>query len=221
MTFRGYGSTLRRIPESSPLAAKLAARTQFGAQTVTPDWQIEINRLKRLADRIESGERDSASAAKSLRQRARRIELAVGNAFQREAELRRSRIKGPRRRKTPLTYAVEQSRSGLALCEYRSTGARPFKTPKPVYDALVRIMSKVTAPAKFAQFGETLEQALGEAVPEYLPRSVLRFWIARDLIEHGGARFAPKLKGVAFKRAAVEAWRAAEKAAVEVVPDAE
>jgi len=186
---------------------------------VTPDWQHEIRRLNRLADRIQSGERQPASVARSVRQHARRIEAAVAKALDHEAELRRSRFRGPRQRTTPTTYSVEGSRRGPALCEYRSSSARPFKVPKPVYTALVQIMSKVTVPAKFSHLDETLEQILGETVPEYLPRSVIRFWIARDLVEHSGARFAPKLKGVAFKRAAVDAWRAAEKAAVEVIPD--
>ncbi|MEO0513154.1 MAG: hypothetical protein AAF108_09705 [Planctomycetota bacterium] len=80
-------------------------------------------------------------------------------------------------------------------------------------------MSKVTAPTKFAHLDEALEQVLGETIPEYLPRSVIRFWIARDLVEHNGARFAPILKGVAFKSAAVDAWQTAETTVIEVVPD--
>ena len=79
-------------------------------------------------------------------------------------------------------------------------------------------MSKVTAPTRFVYLDQALEQVLGETVPEYLPRSVIRFWIARDLVGHNGARYVPKLSGVAFKRAAADAWRATEVAAVEVVP---
>ena len=182
------------------------------------DWQNEINRLKRLADRIESGERKGESAARSLRQSTTRIESAIARALDREAELRRSRIRGPRQRTTPITYAVESSRRGPALCEYRSSSARPFKVPKPVYDALVRIMSKAKQPTKFTQLDNTLADLLGEPVPEYLPRSVIRFWIACDLLAHSGARFEPRRPGAAFKSAAMKAWRRAADTPMEVMP---
>lgn len=180
------------------------------------DWKTEIDRLRRLADRIESGEREGKSAARSLRVSATRLESVVASALDREAELRRSRIKGPRQRTTPIVYAVEPSRRGPALCEYRSSTARPFKVPKTVYDALVRVLSKVKEPTKFAELDDALTNLLGDSVPEYLPRSVTRFWVARDLIEHSGARFAPKRPGAGFRSEAKEAWNRVADAPMEV-----
>lgn len=182
------------------------------------DWKAEINRLKRLADRIESGEREGKSAARSIRMSATRLETVVATALDREAELRRSRIKGPRQRTTPIIYAVEPSRRGPALCEYRSSSARPFKVPKPVYDALVRVMSKAKAPIKFAQLDEALTDLIGETVPAYLPRSVIRFWVACNLIEHRGARFAAKRPRAGFRSAARNAWGRVADAPMEVEP---
>lgn len=220
MTIRGHGSTLHRNQESSRLAADSSKKLRFGVATVNTDWRNEIKRLKVLADRIESGERQGKSAARSLRMSITRIESAVATALEREAELRCSRIKGPRQRTTPITYAVEPSRRGPALCEYRSSAARPFKVPKPVYDALVRIMSKAKEPTKFAQLDNAIADQLGEHVPEYLPRSVIRFWITCNLIEHSGARFAPKLHSTAFRLAAKEAWKRAADTPMNVVPNA-
>lgn len=185
------------------------------------NWQSEINRLRTLADRIDSGERTGQSAARSLRVAATRIESAVSQALMGETKLRRSRIKGPRKRTTPVIYAVEPSRRGPALCEYRSSSARPFKIPKPIYNAMVRVMSKVKQPTKFAQLDEVLTTLLGEPVPEYLPRSVIRFWIARDLITHSGAKFEPKRPGAEFRPAAMEAWRRAAESPVIAAPDDE
>jgi len=93
--------------------------------------------------------------------------------------------------------------------------------PKSVYDDLIRIMSKAKEPTKFAQLDKELAELHGRPVPEYLPRSVIRFWIACDLVAHSGARFEPKRSGSEFRSAATEAWRRASDTPMEVVPNIE
>ena len=85
-----------------------------------------------------------------------------------------------------------------------------------MYDTLVRVLSKVKEPAKFAELDDALTVLLGDSVPEYLPRSVIRFWVARNLIDHSGARFAAKRPGAGFRSEAKEAWNRVANAPMKV-----
>jgi hypothetical protein len=72
-------------------------------------------------------------------------------------------------------YAVECSETDSSLVEHRAGSNVPFRVPKRVYDALVRVLAANTAATKFPGIQANLTEALGRGVPDYAIRTCLRF----------------------------------------------
>lgn len=111
-------------------------------------------------------------------------------------------------RNQPKTYRVEGPPGREALCEFRADDpGRPFRCPKPTYDALARVMATTTKLTKFPEIERMLKKELGELPAVYQTRVALRFWgtTGVELVERIRARYKAK-DGAKFLRAAAVAW---------------
>lgn len=116
----------------------------------------------------------------------------------------------PRRghRNQPKTYRVEGPPGREALCEYRADDpGRPFRCPKPTYDALARVMASTTKLTKFPEIERLLKKELGELPAVYQIRVALRFWTTPEvgIVERVRARYRAR-NCVAVVREAERAW---------------
>jgi len=114
----------------------------------------------------------------------------------------------PGLRGQPKRYAIEQLADAEVLAEYRTGDENPFRCPRPAYDALARVLGRMTAPAKYAELTKLLSRELKPAPADYQVRVALRFWGDRGirLIERARARYAPR-DARTFETAARQAWR--------------
>jgi len=94
---------------------------------------------------------------------------------------------------------------GIALSEHRSSGAAPFRCPKPVYDLIAEVINDAPESFRFNDVYEEVKTRLGEEVPDYQVRVTIRFLIHTGAIKHYKAKFINEQKR-SFRRIAKEAW---------------
>lgn len=171
-----------------------------------------------LAEIREHAKRTGTGRFKLLR-KLDELEHAVIFEIDALDEARRRRIIGPRARVRAAIYTVEESPRGPALTERRDSDARPFKCPKPIYDAVAAAVGVSPKPRSFQAIKAHVESRLDEPLADYAVRTPLRFWSLLGLIHHEQARFTRVGTKVDFIRSARSSWREASSAAVETLPD--
>jgi hypothetical protein len=104
------------------------------------------------------------------------------------------RAGGPRAPVVVTGYTVESGKRGdrsPALLEHRSSGAQPFRCPRPVYDAIAEELAGDSSPMAFKDLHKRVNKRLSQPTPIYQIRMCLRCWIDKGLALHGATRFSP------------------------------
>ena len=125
-----------------------------------------------------------------------------------EAELQQAvvTIEPTRRGRTPLTYAVERTALGETLAEHRPEGSsQPFRCPKPVWDAIIRVLADAKKPLSAEEIAEAVEKRTGTRPGDHQYRVPLRLLTQIDppLLIRGRARYRV-IEG--FEAAATALW---------------
>lgn len=127
-----------------------------------------------------------------------------------DAANRQEGVRRPARRDVgEIEYAVERSSEGESLIERRMSGrSKPFRCPKVVYDALVRVLSKSDRPMALDDILSATEMKLGFRPAEFQIRVPLRLWLYRHppLVVRNRARYAP-IDANRLSNDAAELWK--------------
>ena len=105
-------------------------------------------------------------------------------------------------------YVVEQSANGETLAERRKTGkAKPFRCPKPIYDAAVEVLAKSEQAIALGVLIAKISDMLDEPPPDFQVRVVLRLWMQTkpSLITRNRARYRPA-DSATFRPRAADLW---------------
>lgn len=117
--------------------------------------------------------------------------------------------KRPRRNRPRQYQIVERIRGGAFLLEERQDGQQPFLVAEKVYEAVARAFAEFKEPRPFEELLRKANDYSGETLPDYLPRTCLRFWLwcQPPLARKDRARYAPGAPGRQFEAAAKLAWQ--------------
>jgi hypothetical protein len=154
---------------------------------------------QRLAQLLKQGG-DVAKPAGEILESLNRIEAAVFAEAISGGPVRH-------RRNKPKQYAVEEDGTGEALAEYRDDGRPPFRIPSQTYEAVIKVMGRITEPTQFDEILSSVNNELGEDVPDYQVRVCLRFLCSVDvgLVRRQRARYVP-VRRSRFLREAKQCW---------------
>lgn len=92
----------------------------------------------------------------------------------------------------PKQYTVETVGTDEFLAEYRAGNPRPFRAPRTVFDAVVKVLAKAKHPLQASEIREGVGRNLGAIPPEYAIRLCLRFLCSKpvSLVNRHRARYA-------------------------------
>ena len=83
-----------------------------------------------------------------------------------------------RRGAAPVVYTVQTTEMGESLAEHRPDGSsRPFRCPKPLYDALVNILTQADRPLSTDEIAAAAEQVVGYRPGDHQYRVPLRLFL--------------------------------------------
>jgi hypothetical protein len=105
-------------------------------------------------------------------------------------------------------YAVEQTARGQFLTERRLSGkSQPFRCPKPIYDAVVKVLGASKKSMSMDEIAHEVTALLGESAADFQLRVPLRFWmhVGPPLVVRHRARYKPA-EPESFVVRANEAW---------------
>lgn len=176
------------------------------------DWKSTLDELRTLIERSPSRPRGALSKLKQL-------EASIQAEIETIEDARRRRIVGPRARVRAAIYTIEDSPRGPALTERRDSGARPFKCPKSVYEAVAAVLAESKVPVGFKDIKAMASKRLRQELPDYAIRTPLRFWSTIGLLEHQQARFLRVGTKAEFMRSVKASWKQASLEPIEIDPD--
>jgi hypothetical protein len=160
------------------------------------DIRREVQRAREAVLRILRGGSDHSA----------NIALAIEALDSADRQLEQLVVAGRGRSRTPKSYRVEGRPPGESLAEYREGDPVPFRMPRDSYDALARVMPGLDGFVKYAEIADAVQKRLGEALPEYQIRAILRFWTERGAVEKQHTRY--RITGTAkrWPKLAEQAW---------------
>lgn len=163
--------------------------------------------IREHADRIADDPTRAVAEARMIRRLAE--DLDEGSTTRSGRPSRRGGLprSKPKQAKAVTGYRIERGRYGIALSEHRSTGAAPFRCPKPVYDLIAEAINDLPGTFKFQDVYGEVKTRMDEDVPDYHVRVTIRFLISEGAIKHYKAKFIRDEKR-SFRRIAKEAWDA-------------
>ncbi|MDZ4842024.1 MAG: hypothetical protein SH859_07775 [Hyphomicrobium aestuarii] len=170
--------------------------------TPTPSFPEALTRISQLAERGAQESRDSRNLFVEI---LALLPVIKGMSSQ-------SRSTAPERRtrrgEAIESYAVETTKNGMFLVEYR-TNSQPFRCPQCVFDALVTVAAEIDVPLDFIDLllGVSKELRSRDKIPDYQLRVAVRFLQGQQppLLLRARSRYKPAASG--FHRAAYRAWR--------------
>lgn len=161
--------------------------------------------IREHADRIADDPTRALAEARMIRRLAEDLDEELDYEI-RQAERRGGLPRSkPKQAKAVTGYRIERGRYGIALSEHRSTGAAPFRCPKPVYDLIAEVINDAPETFKFKDVYDEVCIRMGEDVPDYHVRVTIRFLISEGAIKHYKAKFIRDEKR-SFRRIAKDAW---------------
>jgi hypothetical protein len=98
-----------------------------------------------------------------------------------------------RRGAVPVVYTVQTSEMGESLAEHRPDGSsRPFRCPRPLYEALVTVLSDAKRPISTDEIASEIERLVGYRPGEHQYRVPLRLFLAvrPPLLTRSRARYS-------------------------------
>lgn len=104
-----------------------------------------------------------------------------------------------------LKYRKRVKGSELCLAEFRPGGGQPFLVGESVYNAAVKVMAKVHEPTEFSNVHHQVSAVVGENLPDYLVRTMLRFWQQKKLVGKVRTRYRVT-PGGSFAKDAITAF---------------
>jgi hypothetical protein len=127
-----------------------------------------------------------------------------------EAELAKAAAGPPKRASRTgariTEYRVEVFGGAETLVEYRGERTEPFRTPRSLYDEVIRFAARQKGPFDYVSLFDAL-RADREHLPDYRVRVCTRFLVVAGVLRHQRRRFEPIAKGVGpCERAAKDAW---------------
>lgn len=105
-------------------------------------------------------------------------------------------------------YRVESFRGEEVLTEYRGPHTEPFRSPREVYDSIVKHAAAQSRPFDFMDLFDSVRKSLGD-LPDYRVRVCTRFMVAAGVLDHNRRRFSPAKAAKSFTRLAQDAWDSA------------
>lgn len=175
-------------------------------------WRALLEEVRDLASRTGTGR------SKLLR-KLNELEAAVDAEIYAIEDARRRRVVGPRARVRAAVYTVEDSPRGPALTERRDSDARPFKCPKPVYNAVARAVGSTPEPQTFQTIKRHAQRQIDGPLADYAVRTPLRYWSVLGLVHHDQARFTRVGTKAEFTRRVRDAWKTSSRQEVHTDPD--
>ncbi|MAY73190.1 MAG: hypothetical protein CMJ31_00415 [Phycisphaerae bacterium] len=161
--------------------------------------------IREHADRIADDPSRAVAEARMIRRLAEDLDEELDYEI-RQAERRGGLPRSkPKQAKAVVGYCIEQGRYGIALSEHRSSGAAPFRCPKPVYELIAEVINDAPESFRFNDVYEEVRTRTGEDVPDYQVRVTIRFLIHHGAIKHYKAKFINEQKR-SFRRIAKDAW---------------
>jgi hypothetical protein len=120
---------------------------------------------------------------------------------------RNSRARRGERRVTTKCYGVEQTGGAHSLLEHREGDDRPFRCPRPTFEAVVRALAEHAEFSKYTSITERVAWHIGIRPADYQMRVAIRFLMSPDvgLVERKRARYRP-VDGDDFVACANAAW---------------
>lgn len=118
----------------------------------------------------------------------RRLYEDLGEEF--DYEIRQAERRGglprtkPKRALVVVGYCFEQGPYESALLEHRSSGAAPFRCPKPVNDLLAAVINDAPELFRFSDVYEEAKTRTGDDVPGCQVCVTIRFLIHHGAIMH-------------------------------------
>lgn len=103
-------------------------------------------------------------------------------------------------------YRVEDFNGEETLTEYRGPQTEPFRTPRWVYDAVVKYAVARAQPFDFMELFDSVRKSNGE-LPDYRLRVCTRFMVAAGVLRHERRRFASAVQINGLQRLAESAWK--------------
>lgn len=185
--------------------------TMERSKSATSDWKSQLDELRALIENAPSRPRGVLAKLKQL-------EACVQAEIETIEDARRRRIVGPRARVRAAIYTIEDSPRGPALTERRDSDARPFKCPKPAYEAVAAVIAESKVPVGFQEIKAKASKRLCQELPDYAIRTPLRFWSTIGLLGHQQAKFLRVGSKAEFLQATRKGWGSAADEAVEVNP---
>jgi hypothetical protein len=91
----------------------------------------------------------------------------------------------------PKYYVVETVGNDEFLAEYRADDPRPFRAPRAVFDAVVKVLAKARSPLQASEIRNKAARVLGGEPPDYAVRVCLRFLCSKSvgLVSRHRARY--------------------------------
>jgi hypothetical protein len=110
-------------------------------------------------------------------------------------------------RVTMKSYSVEQTGEAQSLLEHRAEDDRPFRCPRPTFDAVAKTLAEHPAFSKYSSITDKVARRLGVRPADYQLRVAIRFLMSPDvrLVERRRARYRP-VDGDDFLARANAAW---------------
>ena len=122
---------------------------------------------------------------------------------------RPSEVSRPSRRgAVPVIYTVQTTEIGENLAEHRPDGSsRPFRCPRPVYDAFVEVLAEAKRPVSTDEIVQGVEKLIGYRPGDHQYRVPLRLFlhVSPPLLVRSRARYSlPEPK--TFATSAAKLW---------------
>lgn len=174
-------------------------------------WEQTMARCRRLLARWLRDSSGSRSAVADILEALEELDRLYRSVIAAEAVSARPPKLGdrqPSRRDLAKRFQVERTHRGLYLAERFSSTRLPFRCPEHIYFAVIKVMEANRSPTSFEAILGKVRAMAKEALPDYLPRVCIRFWLATQppLLEKVRACYRP-IHPSQFGRDARRAWK--------------
>ena len=105
-------------------------------------------------------------------------------------------------------YRVERTGLGENVAEYRpGSKAKPFRCPRPLYEAIVAVLDNADGPLSMAEIVEQVARQTGQPPGDHQYRPAIRLWmhVQPPLLRRSRSRYSPS-DGQSFKASASKLW---------------
>ena len=91
--------------------------------------------------------------------------------------VRQAKVGSPRRGKKKM-YTRARRDGKWYLSERRGAGSQPYAVPQHIYDAAIHCLAAAKEPLAFPDINDCVSKRVGEELPDYLCRTVVRHWMS-------------------------------------------